>query len=493
MTRRPLSIPTRLLPLALLVGAVLSGCSCGDRCAARGCPEGTYCSLATDQCIPPERAFGPACTRPDQCHLQVCLTLDAQTAVCSGLCDEATPCPDGFQCLPVSDGQGGTVDVCIPAGDGPIGAPCETATDCSSALCLPLEGGAICSAPCDLSDPTSCGEGNVGCAGFQDAQGNLYEFCVAGGDAAPGQNCPGGLTDCDLSRSDVCLASQDNSISFCTPACPNGESDCDAVFEGGCCVDLGEAGAPQPFCFPARFCECQPDCTGKSCGDDGCGGSCGSCGVGESCSAAGTCIACTPDCTGKSCGDDGCGGSCGSCAPGELCQDGTCTATCMPDCTGKSCGDDGCGGLCGTCDSGSLCHLGSCVDPAVLLVDILVRDPARSPAALWGLGEYTSAPSIGPPVDYGQGPQPGTTQELLCGARIVCSEVAALAAETPYELVLGYDAGSGKVSCTASFVLHDAAPPTVDGGDCVTGGGGPFATLSVTGGPGQPRFEWAAP
>ena len=129
----------------------------------------------------------------------------------------------------------------------------------------------------------------------------------------------------------------------------------------------------------------------------------------------------------------------------------------------------------------------------MLLVDILVRDPAQSPAALWGLGEYTSAPSIGPPVDYGQGPQPGTTQELLCETRIVCSDVPALAAETPYELVLGYDAGVGKVSCTVRFTLHDAAPATVDGGDCVTTGGGPFETVSVTGGPGQPRFEWTIP
>src|SRR4029079_7623262 len=40
----------------------------------------------------------------------------------------------------------------------------------------------------------------------------------------------------------------------------------------------------------ACFSDCQPDCTGKVCGDDGCGGTCGTCAAGEGCaSAVGTC------------------------------------------------------------------------------------------------------------------------------------------------------------------------------------------------------------
>ncbi len=122
-----------------------------------------------------------------------------------------------------------------------------------------------------------------------------------------------------------------------------------------------------------------------------------------------------------------------------------------------------------------------------------MRDPALDPPALWGLGEYRSAPSIGPPIRYGQGPQPGTTQELLCGNTLVCSDRPALAAETPYTLELGYDAGAGKVRCTATFVLHEGAPATVDGGDCLVAGGGPFTSVDVEGGPGTPSFTWAAP
>ena len=34
---------------------------------------------------------------------------------------------------------------------------------------------------------------------------------------------------------------------------------------------------------------CQPECSGKECGDDGCGGSCGECDANETCTEDGTC------------------------------------------------------------------------------------------------------------------------------------------------------------------------------------------------------------
>jgi hypothetical protein len=43
---------------------------------------------------------------------------------------------------------------------------------------------------------------------------------------------------------------------------------------------------------------CEPDCTGRECGDDGCLGSCGTCPYGERCDDSGTCV--TPP-TGDAC------------------------------------------------------------------------------------------------------------------------------------------------------------------------------------------------
>jgi hypothetical protein len=69
----------------------------------------------------------------------------------------------------------------------------------------------------------------------------------------------------------------------------------------------------------------------------------------------GICVAvtscCQPDCTGKQCGDDGCGGSCGSCGPCQECQNGACQTT------GQFCGGICCaltGEFCCT-DAGPYC------------------------------------------------------------------------------------------------------------------------------------------
>ena len=57
---------------------------------------------------------------------------------------------------------------------------------------------------------------------------------------------------------------------------------------------------------------------------------------------------CEPDCSGKACGDDGCGGPCGACEAGVPCVDNQCA--CVPkSCASElyHCGggyDDGCGG-----------------------------------------------------------------------------------------------------------------------------------------------------
>src|SRR4051812_38750142 len=89
---------------------------------------------------------------------------------------------------------------------------------------------------------------------------------------------------------------------------------------------------------------CQPDCSGKACGDDGCHGACGSCpGAAAVCGFDNQCHACQPDCTNRECGDDGCGGNCGTC-PTEMqcrqpghCEQLPCTASGVSCTAGFSC------------------------------------------------------------------------------------------------------------------------------------------------------------
>jgi len=138
-------------------------------------------------------------------------------------------------------------------------------------------------------------------------------------------------------------------------ACDEIDSDCDGETDDGCDRDC--TGCPEDHycqsgvCVPGR---CEPDCTGKECGNDGCNGSCGYCSAGSICNQQlGSCAyagICTPQCGNQECGPDGCGGVCGSCAPGFECIDSACSSTdCQPNCGGKVCGDDGCGGHCGSC------------------------------------------------------------------------------------------------------------------------------------------------
>lgn len=484
-------------PLLLLIAlaVVLWGSlGCGSPCSIHGCPEGEVCSLATERCMDPEDVYGPPCpSGPKECHRGVCLQLPPEEggSVCSGTCQAGDPpCPDGFRCMPVSDGLGTTM-VCVPVGEGAVGDDCEVDADCESRLCLPLESGAFCSDFC-ADDPSVCGDGNVACLTLYDTTDTPWELCVKGGDSRLGESCPNGVVDCDLTETEICLASADNTVSFCTIGCPGGPSDCEAL-SGGCCVDLGEDEDPEEhFCLPAPFCPCEPSCFGRNCGPDGCGGVCGVCDDGEVCEN-GQCVECVPDCDGRECGPDECGGQCGACAAGEQCVDGACEGSCTPDCQGRECGPDGCGGLCGLCTSDERCHDGSCVHGALLLVDLMVRDPNLDPAPLWGLGEYQGAPSIGPPVEYGQGPQDGTTQQSLCGETVSCSEDDTIVTGRSYELRLGFHEDGQLERCVASFYFDGAGDPSIDAADCLLEAGGPFEEVFIEGAASSFEIYWALP
>ena len=80
-------------------------------------------------------------------------------------------------------------------------------------------------------------------------------------------------------------------------------------------------------------CQCQPNCSGRQCGDDGCGGSCGTCASLHTCNSSGQCVCnqgltdCGGQCVDLNTDHANCGG-CGSpCQANETCQSGHCNAT----------------------------------------------------------------------------------------------------------------------------------------------------------------------
>lgn len=124
-------------------------------------------------------------------------------------------------------------------------------------------------------------------------------------------------------------------------------------------------------------CDCQPDCTGKCCGDNGCGGTCPDacastgqvCDPG-SCECQGSCSASTCAELGKECGqwDDGCGGQlqCGDCTGGSCDADGKCACTDGQ----RRCQQ----GSYQECQNGTFNELQHCEDAQTCLVDLGCTD-----------------------------------------------------------------------------------------------------------------------
>ena len=246
-----------------------------------------------------------------------------------------------------------------------------------------------CNCEPGVSEVIPCGDCGIKeriCNGNR--QWTSYSGCVD-----PGHLCPDyGIKSCvDQKHYKTCGDSDANGCFEWS-----GDHEClrgQICLNGNCiegCIDSNDC-APMLSCINNE-CICQPDCTGKQCGDNGCGSSCGDCNAppidyclnsntlrtyqtgglctnGQcnynpqevncpyGCSAA-VCRGCNPDCTGNICGNDGCGGSCGACLNNETCVNGNCE--CIPECNGKDCGNNGCGGVCGLCESNETCSNGIC-------------------------------------------------------------------------------------------------------------------------------------
>jgi hypothetical protein len=247
----------------------------------------------------PAAADSTACTAPADCEsdflpswnpdcVDVAGTGRCGASFCSGRCDAAGACADGFvpqdvsgscYCIPGETGSSGPGDPCpfgsvngdseaCQGGLQCLGIPadadstaCTTAADCSADFlpswnpdCVDVNGttrcgASFCSPPCGAGD--TCDPGFVP----QDVSGSCY--CIPGetGDSGPGDPCPFDGANATADACQAGLTCLGFSVGAGSPDCPNGDADCVTALGAAYnpdCVDFG--GAPKcgaSFCSPA--------------------------------------------------------------------------------------------------------------------------------------------------------------------------------------------------------------------------------------------------
>ena len=142
-------------PADCLTGLCIPSLGCTSECqAASDCPrryptlDPYPCAIdfgaSQPICVPPidiigDEGLGTICQATQiQCRSGLCDTDifpdNEFLGICTQICTTEGGCPAGFGCAPVIEDTG-IVLVCKPAGSRPIGAPCDRAADCASALC----------------------------------------------------------------------------------------------------------------------------------------------------------------------------------------------------------------------------------------------------------------------------------------------------------------------------------------------------------------------
>jgi hypothetical protein len=245
------------------MSAVGTACTTNNDCGANGfCATeatsglpGGYCTTGCDPAA--AGSCGPG---------NDCLTL-GQTILCVRTCTADSDCRDGYGCATTFFGAalGDGSRVCAAGKtDAKPGDPCTGIRDCApgSGFCLGETDsgfpGGYCSAQCDATDPTSCGDGG---ACVETAFGDFCAgTCTAGGTTCrDGYQCAGGFYG-GPSDVDVCAPGL---------AAP--------VPVGSPCADEAGCGAGNQLCFqdssgyPGGYCSqgCDPRTAG-SCGDGYC-------------------------------------------------------------------------------------------------------------------------------------------------------------------------------------------------------------------------------
>ena len=235
-------------------GAYLGGATC----QSLGLPAGELlcagdCDLDVSGCEVPPGCGDGACADDEKCWSCPADCGDCPVGCGDGKCavdEDCAMCPeDCGECPKCGDGKCDPGESCMKCAED-----CGECENCGNGECDPGENCANC--------PDDCGE----CCGNGDCQPAYGEDC----EACPG-DCGACPVDCGNGKCDV-GESCETCTQDCGECCGNGK--CEAGFGEDCnfCPeDCGE-------------CDCEPDCTGKSCGSDGCGGLCSpGCGPDEEC------------------------------------------------------------------------------------------------------------------------------------------------------------------------------------------------------------------
>jgi hypothetical protein len=190
----------------------------------------------------------------------------------------------GAVCGPQPDGCGGT----LQCGACPLGG---STPSCHDGTCV----------SCPDACPATCGSCVQTPDGATECAGTPVTFCQTA--CASDADCGGDEPRCIVSSVDRVTGT-----TFSLPVT------CNKPGAVGICVGLAEC--------------CQPNCTGKHCGDDGCGGSCGSCGQCQQCQN-GTCQSAGQVCGGTCCASDQfCCTDAGAYCCNSCCYTGCCGGTC---------------------------------------------------------------------------------------------------------------------------------------------------------------------
>ena len=211
--------------------------ACVDRCSAVDCSEGFNCDPITGGCVRSSLDIcGQPCLNSAECGDDDDLCINVGAGVyCAYACDEATPCPIGYQCFSTF----GTLSHCVPntetfACDACIDVRCEDGSSCN-----PVTG--RCQA-----DPIGCGTTGTECPTGQLC--NIFENrCEPIGLPCTFENR---FSACDFNTS-LCTAAVEGQSGTCEQDC-FGDGSCPAdrpacvgyhgIF-GSICTQRGTGGA----------------------------------------------------------------------------------------------------------------------------------------------------------------------------------------------------------------------------------------------------------